>query len=142
MSQLSNVNKPIPVPTHWSKPYWDACKNHELHIQQCNNCLTYIMYPKLYCPHCLSDELGWVKSEGKGTVYSYSIVYNNPPTAFQGELPFVIAVVELSEGVRLTTNIIDTEFDKISCGIPVEVVFEDITNEITLPKFKVISEDL
>jgi len=139
MSQVSNpVKKPLPEPTHWSKPFWDACKKHELHIQKCKDCSKLIMYPKRYCPHCLSENLTWVKSEGKGVIYSYTIVCNNPPTAFLSEVPYVVAVVELDEGVRMATNIVQSDFEDIKCEAPVEVVFEDITDEITLPKFRVL----
>jgi uncharacterized protein len=132
---MIQVKKPMPEPSPWSKQYWDYCKQHKLYIQQCTNCEQYIMYPKLFCPHCLSENLNWVESSGKGKIYSFTIVHSNPPSAFMEELPYVIAVVELEESVRLLTNIVESNFEEIRCGAPVSVVFEVVTEEITLPKF-------
>ena len=133
---ITHVNKPVPEPTIWSKPFWDACKNHELHIQKCSDCKQLIMYPKKYCPHCLSEHLTWIKSKGYGKIYSYSVVNNNPPSFFIDELPYVVAIVELDEGVRLTTNIVEDNHDLLACEVEVEVIFEKANDDITLPKFK------
>lgn len=135
---MTQVKKPLPEPSPWSKPYWDYCKQHKLYIQQCTHCEQFIMYPKLFCPHCLSENFHWVESSGNGKVYSYTIVRNNPPSSFAEDLPYVIAVVELEENVRMLTNIIGCDIEKITCGSAVKVVFEDVTEDITVPKFTLV----
>lgn len=135
---MSGYSKPLPEPSKCSRPFWEACRRHELLIQKCNACQNLIMYPKFFCPHCLSDDLGWVKASGRGKIYSYTVVHNNPPSAFKNDLPFVVAIVELEEGVRMLSNIVDTPFDRLACEAPVEVAFDDVTPEVTLPKFRVV----
>jgi uncharacterized OB-fold protein len=133
---MKEYNKPLPQPTPWSKPFWEGCKRNELLIQKCEECHNLIMYPKLFCPHCLSPNLQWEKSSGKGKIYSYSVVHAYAPTAFSKDVPYIVAVVELDEGVRMMSSIVQCNPEEIQCDIPVEVVFEKVTDEITLPKFK------
>jgi uncharacterized protein len=128
--------KPSPIVNPWAKPFWTATREHKLLIQKCNDCGSYIFYPRIACPNCFSDNLTWVETSGKGKIYTYTVVENNPPEAFIPDLPFVIAVVVLEEGVRMLTNIVGCDPDKVYCEMPVTVVFEELNNEITLPKFK------
>lgn len=135
---MKGYEKPLPTPSPWSKPFWDGCKRHELLIQVCNECQKPIFYPKLFCPHCLSPDLEWVKASGKGKVYTYSIVYSYPPAAFVHDVPYVVAVIKLDEGVQMMSNVIEIKPEDVKCDMEVEVVFDDVTEEITLPKFKPI----
>jgi uncharacterized OB-fold protein len=130
------IEKPTPPLHPWTEPYWSAAREGKLLIQLCQGCREYVFYPRLQCPYCFSERLDWVEASGRGTVYSYSVVLNNPPTSFQPDVPFVIAIVELEEGVRQMTNIVGCDPQEVRCGMPVEVVFEKLTDEITLPKFK------
>lgn len=86
------------------------------------------------CPNCNSIDYDWVKARGEGRVYSWTVTAQQFHPAF--EVPYIIAIVELEEGVRMTTNIIDCKPEELYVGMPVEVVFEDVTDEITLSKFK------
>ena len=135
---MKEYKKPLPQPTPWSKPFWDGCKRHELLIQKCQDCKKPIFYPKLYCPHCLSLNLEWMKCSGKGKVYSFTTVHLYGPTEFSQDTPYVIAVVRLQEGVSMMSNIVDCPPDKVKCDIEVEVVFEEVTPDITLPRFRPI----
>ena len=135
---MKEYKKPLPQPTPWSKPFWEGCKKHSLLIQKCQDCQTVIFYPKMFCPDCLSSNIEWIKASGRGKVYSYMTVYSYQPTEFQEDLPYVVAVIELEEGVRLMSNIIECPPEKLKCDMEVEVVFEDVTEEITLPKFRAI----
>lgn len=137
---MSAYSLPLPTVSRWSRPFWDACRKHELMIQRCKECNRLIMYPKLYCPECLSDDMEWIKASGHGKIYSYTVVTNNPPSVFADQLPYVVAIVELDEGVRLATNVVDTPVERLACDTPVEVVFDDVTEELTLPKFRVSAE--
>ena len=130
------TEKPIPPINIWSEPYWKAAREGKLLIQQCEKCGRHIFYPRLACPFCFSDHVKWVEVTGKGTVYSFSVVENNAPSAFIGDMPFVIAIVRLEEGVQLMTNIVGCDPKEVRCEMPIEVVFEKLNDEITLPKFK------
>ena len=133
---MSDYKKPLPRPDAISMPFWEAAKRHELKIQRCNICGTYVFYPREACAECLSPDLTWVKASGKGTVYSYTVAHTPTHPAFAGDVPYVIAIVELAEGSRITTNIIGCKIEAMKIGMPVVVMFDDVTPEITLVKFK------
>jgi len=130
------AEKPIPPMTAWSAPYWKAARDGKLMIQQCADCGRNTFYPRVVCPFCFSDRLNWIESSGRGTVYSFSVVENNAPSAFMHDAPFVIAIVRLGEGVQMMTNIVGCDPKEVRCEMPVEVVFERLTDDVTLPKFK------
>lgn len=133
---MKEYEKPLPTPTFWSKPFWEGCKRRELLIQQCKKCGAKVFYPKLFCPNCLSSELDWVKASGKGKVYTYTTVYGYQPEAFAEDIPYTLAVVRLAEGVQMMSRIVDCKPEDIRCDMKVEVVFQDVTDEFTLPMFK------
>jgi uncharacterized OB-fold protein len=95
-----------------------------------------VFFPKLFCPHCLSRALQWERASGRGTIYSFTIVRSNPPSPFLGDVPFVVAIVELEEGVRLMSNVVGCDPAALRCGQAVEVTFDDVTSEVSLPKFR------
>jgi len=129
--------KPVPVISSWAKPFWEAARDGKLLYQRCKDCNANVFYPRIACSNCFSDNLEWVESSGKGTVYTYTVVESNPPSAFIQDLPFVIAIVKLEEeGVQMLSNIVDCDPYEVKCDMPVEVVFEKLNDEITLPKFK------
>ena len=128
--------KPVPPIDPWTKPYWDAAQVHKLLLQFCPACQSHIFYPRRYCPSCFSEQLEWVESPGKGKVYSFTVVHNNAPSAFLADMPYIIAVVKLDEGVQMMTNLIGCDPASVYCEMPVRVAFERLTEEITLPKFK------
>ena len=131
--------KPKPVVNPWAKPFWDAAREGRLVYQRCKDCGTNIFYPRIACTNCFSDNLEWVQSSGKGTIYSYTVVESNCPSAFVGDLPFVIAIVKLQEkGVQMLSNIVGCDPKEVRCDMPVEVLFEKLTDDISLPKFKPI----
>ena len=128
--------KPLPRIDQESKGFWEACQRHELYVQRCGGCSMTRYYARALCPRCLSDDTQWVLSSGKGTVYTYTVTHQNQAPGFRDSLPYVLAYVELAEGVRLLTNIVGCDPAAVKIGMPVEVVFEDVTPETTLPKFK------
>ncbi|MBI4283869.1 MAG: Zn-ribbon domain-containing OB-fold protein [Chloroflexi bacterium] len=135
---MTTYKKPIPIPDSVSEEYWNGAKRHELMIQHCKRCSAYVHYPRAICPRCLSDSLEWVQACGKGRVYSYTVVIQNAAPGFREEVPYIYAVVELDEGPHMFTNIVDCPIDECKIDMPVTVVFDDITPEVTLPKFKPI----
>ena len=131
--------KPLLQPTPWSRPFWEGLKRHELLLQKCSACGQLIMYPKKCCPYCLSGEMEWVKASGRGRIYSFTVVKNNPPSLFMRDVPFIIAIIRLEEGVQMLSNILTNDLDSLECELDVEVVFDDVTDGVTLPKFRVVS---
>lgn len=130
--------KPLPEPDPVTRPFWESVKARAMFVQRCETCGRYVFYPRPLCPHCFSAALVWTPVSGRGTVYSYTIVYRHPVAGFQAETPYVVALVELHEGVRLLTNLVEVPPDpaRVRIGMPVELVYEDVTPEITLPKFR------
>lgn len=131
---MSNVTKPIPKIDQDSKKFWEGCNEEKLLLQHCNDCNQYIFYPRIVCPHCMGTNIEWKESSGKGKVYSYTIVHFGAP-GFSEDVPYISALVELDEGVRMITNIIECDLDDIKCDMEVEVVFEQ-RNSVKLPLFK------
>ena len=128
--------RPLPRVDEESRGYWEALGRHELVVQRCRDCSIWRFPPRAVCPACLSSATEWVRVSGRGTVYSFTVTHQNQAPGFRDALPYVLAIVELAEGPRLMTNIVGCAPDAVRIGMPVEVVFEDVTPEITLPLFR------
>ncbi len=138
---------PRPAPDGDTRPYWEGAARGELRIQRCETCGQYVFYPRSICPNCHSDQLAWVTASGDGTIYSYTVVHQafGP---FAGEPPFVVALVELAEGVRLMTRIVGADgstLEAVTIGAPVRVVFEQVApagedgeEPLVLPYFRLV----
>jgi uncharacterized OB-fold protein len=136
MAGSGSYRKPLPRIDEESRGFWEALARHELYVQRCLGCATLRFYPRAVCPVCLSPAVAWERASGRGSVYTFTVTRQNQAVGFRDELPYVLAVVELVEGVRLLTNLVDCPPERVRVGLPVEVVFEDVTPEITLPKFR------
>lgn len=130
--------KPLPQPTSITRPFWEAARAHRLAIQGCASCGRYVFYPRPFCPHC-GGELAWSDVSGRGTVYSFTVARRPTARAFEPDVPYVIAIVELAEGPRLTTNVVGCAPEAVRIGMAVQVRFEDVTEEVTLVKFRPVS---
>ena len=128
--------KPLPTIVGETKPYWDSCRQGRLIIQRCESCNEYQFYPRGICAHCWSGDISWVESSGKGTVWTYTVTYQNRTPGFAEEVPYVLAMVELDEGVKMFTNIVECNPRDVKIGMPVEVTFVRATDQITIPYFK------
>ena len=128
---------PLPKPTPDTQPFWDAAKRRQLLIQRCTACGQYYFYPRPLCPHCLSRDVEWVAVSGRGRLHTF-VINHRPPRHFPLPAPVVVAIVELDEGPRLMTNLVGVDPDPrhLRCEMPVEVVFDDLTADITLPRFR------
>ena len=133
---MREIRKPLPFVYNENKPFFDGTKKHELVIQRCKDCGKFQFYPRSMCMHCFSENVEWVKASGKGKVYSFTICARPGNPAFAGDVPYNVAIIELDEGVRMMSKVIGCENKDIKCDMPVEVVFEDASPEITLPYFK------
>ena len=133
---MAEWKKPLPTVSGETKPYWDLCRQGELLIQKCDKCDEYQFYPRGICANCWSGDIKWVRSSGKGTVWTFTVTYQNRTAGFVDEIPYVLALVELEEGVRMFTNIVECEPSAVTIGMPVEVTFVKATDQITIPYFK------
>ncbi len=131
-----NYEKPLPIVNSDNKPFWDECRKHRLTFQKCRECGFIRWPPSFLCPECLSEEAEGIISRGEGTVYSFVVYHEAYHPGFKGDLPYVAALVELAEGPRFLTNIINCEPDTVFCGMPVRVFWDDVTVDFSLPKFE------
>lgn len=133
------LQRPLPTPmTPEAMPYWDGLKEGKLMLPQCNACGKAHFFPRIICPHCHSRDIGWVQASGKGKLYSFQIAHRSLNPNFKVEAPYILAMVELDEGPRIMSNLINIEPDPavIKCDMPVEVVFEKQTDEVTISLFQ------
>jgi hypothetical protein len=133
---MSEYRKPLPEITTESRPFWEGCKRHELLVQRCRGCGALQHYPRGICASCWGTDLEWRRSSGRGTVHTYTVTHRSQARGFREELPYVLAYVELDEGVQLVTNIVGCAPDRVAIGMPVEVTFEDVTPQISIPRFR------
>ncbi len=136
MAPEKKYAKPLPHLDEENRPWWEALKRHELYLQKCRDCGAIRYYPRAQCPECLSPRTEWVRASGRGKVYTFTTTWQNQAAGFRESLPYVMAYVELDEGPKMLTNIIDCGPEQVKIGMPVEVVYEDVTAEVTLAKFR------
>ena len=130
--------KPLPRPLspELTKPFWDAAKRHELAMPRCQKCDKFFFYPREECPRCASQDLGWATVSGKGRLHAYTIVHQVANAAFRDDAPQVYAVIQLDEGPRMISNMVDCPHEDLQVDMPVVALYDDVTPEWTLVKFK------
>ena len=142
--ELSAPAKPVPVPDDESRPFFDGALEGKLMLRRCRACGTF-MWPvggviatplRPRCVECFSGDLEWAPASGKGTLYSFVLMHQVYDPAFAGEVPYNIAMVELEEGVRMTTNVVDCANEELEIGMPLEVTFAQLSEHVALPKFR------
>lgn len=128
--------RPLPEPSAWSAPFWQAAREERLVIQECHDCDALTMYPKRLCPLCLGENLGWRESSGQGEVYTYTEQVAGPPSGFESLVPYVVAVIRLDDGVQMMSNVVGPGASSVECGDRVSVAFHAIEGTDTvLPVF-------
>jgi len=133
---MSEYKKPLPEVQPWSKAFWTASKQHKLLVQECQECNSKIFYPRKLCPECWSSNLAWSEASGKGKIFSFTLTMAGVEKKFQENLPYVLALVDLKEDVRMMTNIVECKPEDVRIGMDVEVVFEEVSEEFSLPKWR------
>lgn len=128
--------KPSPRLNADSAPFWEACRCHRLQVQRCTVCGQVRWPPAFLCPRCHGRDADWVTCSGKGRVYSYVVYHKAFHPAFEGDVPYVVAIVALDEGPCLVSNIVDCDPSEVCCEMPVEVTWEDRAEGFSLPLFK------
>lgn len=128
--------RPLPTPTPETEPYWQAARRHELHVQRCvGGCGDAYFPPRNFCPGCGSRNTEWFRASGRATLYSY-VISHRPAPGFAP--PYAIAVVELEEGPRMMTSIVDCPPtpEALVLDMPLTVTFEEAGQGVTLPMFR------
>jgi uncharacterized protein len=143
MTATAAASKPVPVPDAASAPFFDGALRGQLLLLRCARCATF-MSPTAYlrtprrprCVGCMSAELDWAPATGRATLYSFALMHQLYDEAFAAEIPYNIAVVETDEGVRLTSQVIDCDNGRLRIGMPLEVTFERMSEDVAVPMFR------
>lgn len=122
---------PTPTPSEMSRPFWEGCARGELRFQRCGDCGAATHTPAVICSNCCSANLSWEASSGRGTIYSWTVVWRPQTPAFV--VPYAPAIVAVAEGWHLLTNIIGCEHDAVAVDQPVQIEFHPVGGGIHLP---------
>jgi uncharacterized protein len=136
---MGEYTKPLPRGEDYNGEFYQFCQQHELRFQRCSTCRTWRHMPRESCPACGSFDWTWERSTGKGRVYSWTVVHRALHPGFAADVPYAVAIIELDEGLRLVSHVVGLAPEALRLDLPVEVVFEAVTPEVTLPKFRPVS---
>jgi len=120
--------------------WWEACREQKLMIQRCSQCAAFQFYPRIICTSCMSDQVEWFRASGRGNVLTYTICRLPVAQAYAADVPYVVALVQLEEGPTMMSNIVQCDPESVVTGLPLEVVFEAWSDEVTMPQFRPVSE--
>ena len=142
MSDWTNVTRPIPVPNEWTKPFWEAAKRGVLEMQRCQRCRRFHQPPYATCVNCMSIDLKFEPVQGKGSIYAYTIMYHTGDKRFASAVPYASIIVELDEapGALMAGNLLDAEYTEAKVGRRVEVVFQKLNDDFTLPQWRLAKQ--
>ena len=140
MAPGPSVRFDLPTPDASTQPWWDAARDGRLRIKRCAACKRAHFYPRPFCPFCWSDRVEWEEASGQATLYTWSVVFQNDLPPFPERVPYVAAVVDLAEGPRMMTNLVDCDPTQLRIGMPLEVTFRRETDGVTLPVFRPVVE--
>jgi uncharacterized OB-fold protein len=135
-----SYSKPIPALRGEERLFFEQAKQHVLVYQQCASCGARIFYPRTVCPACTSTDLRVERSAGRGVIYSFTTMYRAGHPGFADDVPYTVVLVDLDEGVRVIGDLVGSEPEEVRIGLPVEVIFDDVTDEFTVPRFLVRRE--
>ena len=127
-------------PNSWTEPFWLAARDHRLTVPRCTNCGTFRFPPSPFCPECQHQEVEQVEIPGTGTVYTYTVARHAVVPVLRDIVPYVVAVIEPdgAPGVRMIANIVESDPEKVRIGSRAEVVWDDVDDEVTIPRFRLI----
>jgi len=128
--------KPLPVLDIEGRFFWESCKKHEMALQQCLSCKQFRYPPRSLCPRCHSPEAQWTPISGRGQVYVALVMCRSYGPAWEHDVPYNISLIDLEEGVRMWSNVIGCLAEEVKIGDRVEISYDDVTDDITLPKFR------
>ena len=125
----------LPAPDDETRPFWDAARDGQLLIKRCADCGAAHFYPRPFCPRCWSTRVSWEPASGRAELYTWSVIHHNDLPPFRDRLPYVAAVVDLAEGPRVMTTVVDCDPDELAIGMDLRVDFRPLDDEITIPVF-------
>lgn len=137
---MAEYTKPMPAISSLNQAYWDGLKRREFVMPKCGGCEKIWYPPTPFCPACWSRDFSWEKLSGRGRVNSWVVFHQAYFSSLKDDIPYNVAEVELEEGPRLLTNLVEIDNADIQIGMPVEIIFDDITDEVTLAKFKPVKD--
>ena len=132
---MTTTTKPVPAVTAEMRPFYEGAQRGELRVQRCRGCGALRFPARALCSGCLSSEAEWVAVSGRGEVYSFNVMHQVYHPGFAAEVPYAVVLVKLAEGPTMLSNVVGIDVRAIRIGMPVTVVFEPQTDEVTLPKF-------
>lgn len=131
--------KIVPSPSQLTEPYWSGCREGVLQLQQCDDCERYQFYPRTLCSHCGSREMTWRGTSGRGRIASYTVVHRPLPGDYPN--PLIVVLIDLDEGPRMMSSLVDSDPQSVSVGAPVAVDFESWSDDISMPVFRIVLEE-
>jgi uncharacterized OB-fold protein len=135
VTSVESVPRPLPRVREIDREYWDSCRRGELRLQRCESCRQWRFPPEPRCPNCLSTEYSWDAVSGRGTVWSWIVMHRQYFAGLAHLLPYNVALIQLDEGPLMMSNV-DCPNDEIECGMAVEVFFDPISEEFSIPRFR------
>jgi len=134
--RVTSVRFDLPTPDNTTRPFWDAAREGRFLIKRCRACERAHYYPRPFCPHCWSDDVDWEEASGRASLYTWSVVHQNDLPPWPERVPYVAAVVDLEEGPRAMTNVVDCDFERLRVDLPLRVAFRAAGDDVMLPVFR------
>ena len=135
---MKEYKLPIPQPRPESRPFWDGCKQDQFLLQCCDSCEKINWFPRSHCVACGGDKFIWKPASGRGVLETFSVVYRPMNAAWASEVPYILGMVKLEEGIRMVTRIVSSMGEDTPLGCPVRATFVQIGGDMKLPFFEVI----
>jgi uncharacterized protein len=126
----------LPPVNALTAPYWKAAREHRFVLPRCSSCSSFHFYPRTVCPHCRSDALEWTEATGRGEVYTYTVVHRAPSPTFAQTAPYIVVVIALDEGPHMMSRLDAVDAAEVHIGMRVTVDFDDVSDAVTLPVFR------
>jgi uncharacterized protein len=126
----------LPTPDDTTRPFWDGAREGKLLIKRCDACHRAHFYPRPFCPYCWSDQVEWEEASGRATLYTWSIVHVNDLPPFAEHVPYVAAIVDLDEGPRMMTNVVECPSENLQAGMSLRVAFREQADGVAVPIFR------
>ena len=129
-------SRPLPETRNAGATFWSKAAEGVLVVPKCTECGRTFWHPRPRCPHCGSERVDWIRASGRGAVHTFTVVRQSGDPYFKTKVPYAVAMIDLDEGVRIMTNIVDTPLAALAVGMRVEVLFEDAGSGIAIPLFR------
>ena len=134
IEELEKLKVPGPLPTAFSRPFWEAAKAGRFVLQRCEGCSQWVFYPRSHCPHCWSTRLVWHDASGRGTVKTFSIVHKPGHSAWNAVAPYALGLIQLAEGPTMLSTLVEVDPGALRVGMPVQVRFVHV-GDYDMPMF-------